>query len=1250
MKKLITMTIMVLAAAVAMAQAPEKFTYQAVVRNASNQLVANAPVGVRVSILQGSANGSAVYVETQTATTNANGLITLQIGGGNVQQGVFADIDWANGPFFLKTETDPNGGSDYTVTSTQQLLSVPYALYAREAGNSFSGDYNDLTNTPTIPTVPANVSAFTNDAGYITMDSVPAIPTNVSAFSNDAGYLTNYTETDPVFNAWDKDYDDLTNKPTLFSGDYNDLTNQPTIPSVPADISVFNNDAGYITSADIPSQVNADWEATAGVAQILHKPTLFSGNYNDLTNKPTLFSGSYNDLTDKPTLFSGNYNDLTNKPTLFSGNYNDLTNKPVLFSGSYYDLNDRPVLFDGDYNSLNNRPNLATVATTGSYNDLSEKPTIPTVPTNVSAFSNDAGYITAADIPEISTVPTNVSAFTNDAGYITTAQIPAQVNADWNATAGAAQILNKPTIPTVPSNVSAFNNDAGYITSADIPEISNVPTNVSAFNNDAGYVSNAECTGVNLCDLATNYAQLNTLLTSMNNTIDSLRDRIEELELNPGQSVPAQTLGSVTTSDMTYVGVNSAVGGGNVISDGNGSIIARGICWSTSYPPYVTDSHTNDGSTVGPFTSTAIGLNPGTTYYVRAYVTNSVGTAYGDTVSFTTTICNTPTFPTVTMDSVTNILPYTATFHGNVVNDGCSMLLARGFSYRAVDSDPSIWRNFTVDVVSEGAFSATVAIDSLDANKTFYVRAYATNSVGTKIADSIFTFVSSKTPPRVTTNNTVTNITYTSAMCGGNVTFAGGSSVTKKGLCFGLNENPTIQHDSIAEYTGSGLGTFTCTMTGLTDNTVYHVRAYATNSVGTNYGEDRVFSTLAYLPPSVEILTPTGITYTSFTCSGNVTNEGSYPVVERGIGYSTTPIPSEEDTYIPIGSGSGTFDTIISGLTPNTTYYVWAYARNNIGQQANSERIPVTTLANTVPEVATLNVSELGKCTGKVISTGGLPITEKGFCYSIYSTMPDTTEYRVFADGGTFSALLPNMTNNQSYYVRAYAINDTGIAYGRTIQFTYHNICGGLVTVTDYDNNVYHTVKIGGQCWMKENLKTTHYADGTGITGMDYWYGYLYRWEAVMHGDSSSTTNPSGVRGICPIGWHVPSRAEWMELREYVRSESNYWCGSNPYYIAKALAATSEWSPSTVNCAVGNDLSANNATGFSALPIGYISGINGQATGHHDVACFWSATETDSGLVNRIELGYNQTGLLTNSTNKYYAHSVRCLRDLILHS
>ena len=541
MKKISSLiAILLLCAVTLFAQAPEKFTYQAVVRNASNSLVANAQVGVRVNILQGSASGNAVYSESHMATTNANGLITVNIGGGSVLHGTFANIDWANGPYFLKTDIDPNGGNDYSITSAQQLLSVPYALYAKDAGNGFSGDYNDLVNVPQIPQIPANVSAFNNDAGYI----------------------TGYTETDPQYNAWDKDY--------------NDLINKPTIPTVPTNVSAFTNDAGYITLNQVPAQVNADWTATSGAALILNKPTLFSGNYDDLTNKPTLFDGNYNSLSNKPNLsavaISGSYNDLINKPSIPTA-VGELTNNV-----GYITLAQVPAQVNADWTATTgaaqilNKPNIPTVPTNVSAftNDAGyiTSAAIPTVPTNVSAFTNDAGYVTAADVqqaagvptnvsafnndmgyltsytetdplftawgknyntlnnkpnlatvamtgnyndltnkpilatvatsgnyndlsnrPTVPTVPTNVSAFTNDAGYITTAQVPEQVNADWNATSGKAKILNKPTIPTVPTNISAFTNDVGYVTSTDVQQAVGVPTVVSAFQNDVGYIT-----------------------------------------------------------------------------------------------------------------------------------------------------------------------------------------------------------------------------------------------------------------------------------------------------------------------------------------------------------------------------------------------------------------------------------------------------------------------------------------------------------------------------------------------------------------------------------------------------------------------------------------------------------------------------------------------------------------------------------------------------------------------------------------
>lgn len=120
----------------ALAQAPQKFNYQAVVRNGSNALVANTAIGMRISILQGSASGSAVYVETQTPTTNLNGLATVSIGSGAIVSGSMVAIDWSAGPYFIKTETDPTGGTTYTITGTSQMVSSPYALYAAKSGSS----------------------------------------------------------------------------------------------------------------------------------------------------------------------------------------------------------------------------------------------------------------------------------------------------------------------------------------------------------------------------------------------------------------------------------------------------------------------------------------------------------------------------------------------------------------------------------------------------------------------------------------------------------------------------------------------------------------------------------------------------------------------------------------------------------------------------------------------------------------------------------------------------------------------------------------------------------------------------------------------------------------------------------------------------------------------------------------------------------------------------------------------------------
>jgi uncharacterized protein (TIGR02145 family) len=169
------------------AQAPQTFSYQATIRNASNQLISNQPVGVRITVLQGSASGTAVYSETNSPTTNVNGLVSLQVGSGNTISGTIGSIDWSNGPYFIQSETDPNGGNAYTITSSSQLMSVPYALYASKAPDqqqlsvSLSGD-----------------TLYLQNGGYVIIPSISAAnygfgQTGISAHTCDATNVHNST-------------------------------------------------------------------------------------------------------------------------------------------------------------------------------------------------------------------------------------------------------------------------------------------------------------------------------------------------------------------------------------------------------------------------------------------------------------------------------------------------------------------------------------------------------------------------------------------------------------------------------------------------------------------------------------------------------------------------------------------------------------------------------------------------------------------------------------------------------------------------------------------------------------------------------------------------------------------------------------------------------------------------------------------------------------------------------------------------
>ena len=719
--------------------------------------------------------------------------------------------------------------------------------------------------------------------------------------------------------------------------------------------------------------------------------------------------------------------------------------------------------------------------------------------------------------------------------------------------------------------------------------------------------------------------------------------------------VTPSELPTVTTATLSDISYTTASCGGEVTNEGITTVTARGICWNTSPNPTTNNNYTTDSSGMGSFSSSITGLQPNTRYYVRAYATNSAGTAYGTQRYFNTLV---PT-PTVSTSTISDISYTSATCGGEVTNEGFTAVTARGVCW-STSQNPSVNDSHTVD--SSGAGSFTSTLTGLQPNTTYYVRAYVTNNDGTVYGEQR-NFTTLVATPSVTTAS-ISDITCTTATCGGNVTYEGISAVTERGVCWSASQNPTI-NDSLT-VDSSGLGNFTSHITGLQPNTHYYVRAYAANSAGTVYGAQRNFTTLV-ATPSVTTASVSDITRTTATCGGNVTYEGISAVTERGVCWSTSQNPTISDSLTVDSSGLGSFTSLITGLQPNTRYCVRAYATNSEGTVYGTQQFFYT--LEDPPIVTTDTISNItfstALCGGNVTSEGLSVVIARGVCWSTSQNPTTNDNLTIDSNGlGDFTSLMTGLQPFTRYYVRAYATNSTSTGYGNQVTFVTHNNdrqpCIDAPTVTDIDSNIYNTIQIGQQCWMKENLRTTHWPNGFEIpigtttnNSLPYRYcpnndcnnvpiyGYLYTWPAIMNEENSSTDNPSGIQGICPAGWHIPSIAEWTQLKNYVSSQSQYYCNSDSTYISKALCSTMGWYNDWNTCNPGNNPSANNTTDFSILPAG------GQNTVYwfSRASFIWSCTQADINRAHKFSFLSNYPTIDYGDVWKYYTASVRCLRD-----
>lgn len=301
----------------------------------------------------------------------------------------------------------------------------------------------------------------------------------------------------------------------------------------------------------------------------------------------------------------------------------------------------------------------------------------------------------------------------------------------------------------------------------------------------------------------------------------------------------------VAVETIDYLNINpvSTKVTGKLNSDQGNPILQKGICYSINENPTIQDSKVLSPDTNnGLFEIIITNLLPNTVYYVRAFATNNIGTAYGSVLKITTNPASLPTVATTT--SISNISYNTASSGGSISNDGYAFITSKGVCWSNTNTSPTISNNKTVNGTGTSSFASSLT--SLISGSTYYVRAYATNSVGTSYGPvKTFTTLTATIPTGITTTN-ASSINQTTATSGGSITSNGGSAITQKGICWSnTNSSPTISNSNTNN--GTGNTSYSSSLTGLLPNTTYYVRAYAQNGIGVGYGNTITFTTLSNL-------------------------------------------------------------------------------------------------------------------------------------------------------------------------------------------------------------------------------------------------------------------------------------------------------------------------------------------------------------------------------------------------------------------
>ena len=624
--------------------------------------------------------------------------------------------------------------------------------------------------------------------------------------------------------------------------------------------------------------------------------------------------------------------------------------------------------------------------------------------------------------------------------------------------------------------------------------------------------------------------------------------------------------------------------------------------------------------------------------------------------------CATDTFPpTVSTVSITNTGGTTVSMAANVDSDGGATVDERGVCW-SDSQHPTISSTHKV-ASGTGIGNFAISEDLTTPGDTFYVRAYAKNSKGIAYGAEV-TYVMPSLPTVTTAD--VTEILANTVTTGGEVTATGGISVTARGVCWSDSENnPTIDDQQHTTTDSSGLGSFVSHPMNLTPEHTYYVRAYATNAVGTAYGEVKTFTT-----PAKSLSLTSDRPATVKMCGAS----------SQTVTYTVTPSYVGDYNYSWSCSGGA------SGIPDSNTYTVTYTSAATYTVTCMEENSGISkTISTTIQSGGT--PVYLALCSEGLTISSVEALNSLNYRYAWVDSISWGDGERIKPTSGVFSHQYTSpgfytvkMSSSGCDVVRTFALggvqNHCTVAVPHSNSSTYTSSTGGLetvnsdgkiTTIADNDNNTYKVVQIGTQCWMAENLRTTKDADGNdiplgtsisstgayryapinGIGDVDP-YGYFYNWTAVMDSAASASyANPSGVRGICPLGWHVPSDTEWTVMENLVNGSSLSgvfdWRGTH----AAKLATGCDWElyyqfpdyNTKPNKAAGDyTYEQRDSSGFGARPAGCFT----DSDQFGKSAFFWTSSSANS-YYRQIPHGYSTVRRIQSGSDDGY--SLRCVRD-----